>query len=47
MLADPAAISGSAENAFDVVTSALPGFDLSDRPPGPTSPGPRTCSTRG
>ena len=32
MLADPAAFGGSAEDAFDVVMPALPGFGFSDRP---------------
>lgn len=36
MLADPAAHGGSADDAFDVVMPALPGFGFSDRP---TSPG--------
>jgi pimeloyl-ACP methyl ester carboxylesterase len=32
MLADPAALGGSADDAFDVVMPALPGFGFSDRP---------------
>jgi len=32
MLADPAAFGGSAEDAFDVVMPALPGFGFTDRP---------------
>jgi microsomal epoxide hydrolase len=35
MLADPAAFGGSAEDAFDVVMPALPGFGFSDRPTNP------------
>jgi microsomal epoxide hydrolase len=35
MLADPAAFGGSAEDAFDVVMPALPGFGFSDRPTSP------------
>ena len=35
MLADPAAFGGSAEDAFDVVIPALPGFGFSDRPTRP------------
>ena len=35
MLADPAAFGGSAEDAFDVVMPALPGFGFSDRPTRP------------
>jgi pimeloyl-ACP methyl ester carboxylesterase len=35
MLADPAAFGGSAEDAFDVVMPALPGFGFSDRPARP------------
>ena len=35
MLADPAAFGGSAEDAFDVVMPALPGFGFSDRPSRP------------
>ena len=34
-LADPAAFGGSAEDAFDVVIPALPGFGFSDRPTRP------------
>ncbi len=35
MLADPAAFGGSAEDAFEVVMPALPGFGYSDRPTRP------------
>lgn len=35
ILADPAAFGGSAEDAFDVVMPALPGFGFSDRPTRP------------
>ncbi len=35
MLADPAAVGGSADDAFDVVIPALPGFGFSDRPTRP------------
>ena len=35
MLADPAAFGGSADDAFDVVMPALPGFGFSDRPTRP------------
>ena len=35
MLADPAAFGGSADEAFDVVMPALPGFGFSDRPTRP------------
>ena len=35
MLADPAAFGGSADDAFDVVIPALPGFGFSDRPTRP------------
>ncbi len=35
MLADPAAFGGSADDAFDVVMPALPGFGFSDRPTQP------------
>jgi len=35
MLADPAAFGGSAEDAFDVVMPALPGFGFTDRPAHP------------
>ena len=35
MLADPAAFSGSADEAFDVVMPALPGFGFSDQPTRP------------
>ena len=35
MPADPAAFGGSADDAFDVVMPALPGFGFSDRPTGP------------
>jgi microsomal epoxide hydrolase len=34
-LADPAAFGGSAEDAFDVIIPALPGFGFSDRPTRP------------
>ncbi len=35
MLADPASFGGSADDAFDVVMPALPGFGFSDRPTQP------------
>ena len=35
MLADPVAFGGSADDAFDVVMPALPGFGFSDRPTQP------------